>query len=78
MLDLDRKYPQYGFAQHKGYPTKAHMDAVAKHGPCDVHRRTFAPLKTWFPLPAPAAEPAEDSSATTEKKGAPKKRKRRA
>jgi ribonuclease HII len=45
MLALDVRFPQYGFAQHKGYGTKAHMDAIAKHGPCDVHRRTFAPMK---------------------------------
>ena len=45
MLALDAKFPQYGFAQHKGYGTRAHMDAIAKHGPCDAHRRTFAPIK---------------------------------
>ena len=45
MLTLDKRFPAYGFAQHKGYGTKAHMDAIARHGPCDVHRRTFAPIK---------------------------------
>jgi ribonuclease HII len=45
MLALDAKFPVYGFAQHKGYGTKAHMAAIAKHGPCDVHRLTFAPMK---------------------------------
>ena len=45
MLALDKRFPVYGFAQHKGYGTKAHMEAIARHGPCDVHRRTFAPIK---------------------------------
>lgn len=44
MYLLDRVYPQYGFAKHKGYPTKAHMDSVKEHGPARVHRMTFAPL----------------------------------
>ena len=38
---LDEKYPEYGFAQHKGYGTKAHMEALFKYGPCPEHRRTF-------------------------------------
>jgi ribonuclease HII len=41
MLALDKKYPQYGFAQHKGYPTFAHRSALVKHGPCPVHRMTY-------------------------------------
>jgi len=39
--ELDRTYPQYGFAKHKGYPTKAHKLAVYEHGPCPVHRKSF-------------------------------------
>ncbi|GKY90755.1 hypothetical protein MPSEU_000048400 [Mayamaea pseudoterrestris] len=39
------KFPIYNFAQHKGYPTKAHKEAIAKHGAIAIHRRTFAPLK---------------------------------
>ena len=38
-------YPPYNLAQHKGYPTAAHMTAIRKHGACAIHRRTFAPLK---------------------------------
>ena len=38
---LDREYPVYGIAKHKGYPTKDHMDAVREHGPSPIHRRTF-------------------------------------
>ena len=37
----DAAYPVYGFAKHKGYGTKAHMDAIREHGPCPLHRRTF-------------------------------------
>ncbi len=40
-LEMDAAYPEYGFAKHKGYPTKAHMDAVRELGPCPLHRRTF-------------------------------------
>lgn len=40
-LEMDAKYPEYGFAKHKGYPTKAHMDAVRQYGPCPCHRRSF-------------------------------------
>ena len=42
MIELDRKYPQYGFAQHKGYITAAHTKALAEHGPCAEHRTSFA------------------------------------
>ena len=40
-LELDAKYPEYGFAGHKGYPTKAHMAKVMELGPCPEHRRSF-------------------------------------
>ena len=40
-MDLDERYPAYGFKGHKGYPTKAHMQKVAELGPCPEHRRTF-------------------------------------
>lgn len=41
MLELDTKYPQYGFKQHKGYGTKAHYDALRIHGPSEEHRKLF-------------------------------------
>ena len=44
MRDLARQYPQYGFDQHMGYPTAAHMAALREHGPCHEHRRDFAPV----------------------------------
>ena len=44
MMEADASYPQYGFAKHKGYGTKAHMEALRRHGPCPLHRRSFAPV----------------------------------
>ncbi|MGD0252589.1 MAG: ribonuclease HII [Verrucomicrobiota bacterium] len=45
MLEFDRQWPVYGFAGHKGYGTTQHLAALAAHGPCPIHRRSFAPLK---------------------------------
>jgi ribonuclease HII len=45
MQDLDRRFPEYGFAVHKGYPTKAHLDALRRFGPCAEHRTSFAPVR---------------------------------
>jgi ribonuclease HII len=42
MRDLDQQFPEYGFAQHKGYATPEHLAALDRHGPCPVHRRSFA------------------------------------
>lgn len=44
MMDFDRAYPGYGFAQHKGYGTVEHLAALDRLGPCPIHRRSFAPL----------------------------------
>jgi ribonuclease HII len=41
-------YPQYGFDQHKGYGTKEHRQAIAKHGPCAIHRKTFKGVKEYL------------------------------
>jgi ribonuclease HII len=49
MDDLDQRYPGYGFARHKGYATAEHRAALARLGPCPVHRRSFAPLRTEVP-----------------------------
>jgi ribonuclease HII len=46
MGDMDKLYPGYGFAKHKGYGTKQHLSALAKLGPCPIHRRTFSPVKS--------------------------------
>ena len=45
MLEFDRSYPGYGFAEHKGYGTPQHLAAISQLGPCPIHRRSFAPLK---------------------------------
>ena len=41
MKQYDERYPQYGFAKHKGYGTTMHCEAIAEYGPCEIHRRTF-------------------------------------
>lgn len=45
MTEIDKKYPQYQFAKHKGYGTKLHIDMLFEHGPCPLHRFSFAPVK---------------------------------
>ena len=45
MLELDARYPQYGFAGHKGYPTKAHFAALEQYGAIDEHRKSFKPVQ---------------------------------
>lgn len=45
LVELDRTYPQYGLAAHKGYPTAAHLAALRRHGPAPIHRRSFAPVR---------------------------------
>lgn len=45
MLELHRRFPQYGFDQHKGYPTKAHIEALKIYGITDMHRQSFSPVK---------------------------------
>lgn len=45
MYELDEKYPEYGFGKHKGYPTKAHIEAINKYGLIDGYRKTYGPVK---------------------------------
>ncbi|AYO19012.1 MULTISPECIES: ribonuclease HII [Vibrio] len=45
MEELDKQYPQFGFAKHKGYPTKAHFEAIEQHGVISEHRKSFKPVK---------------------------------
>lgn len=69
MLELDRAFPQYGFARHKGYGSGAHLEAIRRYGPCPIHRRSFAPMKNEFrdglfrDLPPNAGRLAEDFAA---------------
>jgi ribonuclease HII len=48
MCALHERYPQYGFHQHKGYSTPEHLNALRLLGPCDVHRRSFDPVRVFF------------------------------
>ncbi len=48
MCRYAKKYPQYGFEKHKGYGTQKHIEAIKKNGPCNVHRKTFRPIRLTF------------------------------
>jgi ribonuclease HII len=45
MLEFHTQFPEYGFAKHKGYGTAKHLAAIAEHGACPIHRKSFAPIK---------------------------------
>jgi ribonuclease HII len=68
MTDYDRQFPGYGFAEHKGYGTPQHYAAIAKLGPCPIHRRSFAPFRSVAtPLELfPETGPAPDLTASAE------------
>lgn len=53
MIEMDRRYPEYGFARHKGYGTRAHRDALLRLGPSPIHRRSFAPVRSALMRHAP-------------------------
>ena len=59
MRDLDARYPGYGFAKHKGYPVKEHLAALKSLGACEVHRRSFNPVRVALGLP-PLVEPSPE------------------
>lgn len=48
MYKIDEKYPQYGFKNHKGYPTKKHIEAINKYGLIDGYRKTYGPIKKYL------------------------------
>ena len=50
MVALDKRYPQYGFAKHKGYPTKAHVEAIEAQGVTQEYRKNFKPVKKILAL----------------------------
>jgi ribonuclease HII len=52
MVALDLQFPGYGFAGHKGYPTKAHIEALERLGPCSIHRRSFGPVRRLLSIDA--------------------------
>lgn len=51
--ELHARWPLYGFDAHKGYPTPEHLEALRRHGPCDAHRRSFAPVRQALAAGAP-------------------------
>ena len=59
MIRLDRVWPRYGFAQHKGYSTPEHFAALEAHGPCPLHRLSFRPVGQTSLFPRPAPPPAK-------------------
>lgn len=48
MNEYAKIYPEYGFEKHKGYGVKKHIESIEKHGPCEIHRKTFAPVSSYF------------------------------
>jgi ribonuclease HII len=48
MLEMDAKYPEYKFSEHKGYGTKLHREMLLKYGPCPIHRKSFSPVSNFF------------------------------
>lgn len=50
MKKLDQQYPGYGLARHKGYPTKLHLKALDELGPCEIHRKSFGPVRDRLAL----------------------------
>ena len=56
MYVLDKQYPVYGFAQHKGYPTASHLAALAQYGPLDVYRKSFKPVRLALEKPTGSYE----------------------
>ncbi len=66
MIGLDRRYPQYGFAAHKGYGAEAHRQALADHGPCEFHRLTF---RSVLPRQDRAGLPRQDRAGLPRRTG---------
>lgn len=56
MREYHQRWPVYGFLSHKGYPTRAHKEAIAQHGPCPIHRLTFKGVREFVRAPAPRDE----------------------
>lgn len=76
MILQGRKYPQYGFESHVGYGVPAHIEAIARYGPCEIHRKTYRPIQRALangPLPAdaPGAAPVTQAMYDAWKKPSP-------
>jgi ribonuclease HII len=75
MRKLDRMYPQYGFARNKGYPTAEHRAALDRFGPCEVHRRSFAPVSERLRQPdIPLVNTSFSVKAPTRRSSSPRVR----
>lgn len=62
LIELDETYPEYGFAQHKGYGTRLHRAALAAYGPCEIHRRTYAPIRGSLLDAIPGADDSSEDA----------------
>jgi ribonuclease HII len=62
MHKLDKEYPGYGFAKHKGYPVREHLAVLARLGASPVHRRSFSPVRTVLGLPRLPPWPKPDET----------------
>ncbi|MGI6434229.1 MAG: ribonuclease HII [Syntrophomonadaceae bacterium] len=58
MEGFDQLYPGYGLAKHKGYATREHIESIWRQGPCDIHRKSFEPIKSWLSGGSHAQQPA--------------------
>jgi ribonuclease HII len=58
MEGFNQLYPGYGLAKHKGYATREHIEALCRLGPCEIHRRSFDPIKSWFAGGSDVQQPA--------------------
>lgn len=64
MVQLHAQFPEYGFARHKGYSTPEHLSALMQHGPCEHHRRSFAPVRVALGLQAGTQLECDDETAS--------------
>jgi hypothetical protein len=73
MTELDKKYPVYLFAKHKGYPTFEHRSLLVEHGPCEVHRVTYGPVKKALEARGLLPKPSDNENEKEEKKSTKRK-----
>ena len=64
MVEMHAHFPEYGFARHKGYSTPEHLSALMQHGPCEHHRRSFAPVRVALGLQVGTQLECDDETAS--------------
>ena len=69
MVQLDKEYPQYNLAKHKGYPTAEHRALLLQHGACEIHRRSYGPVKKALELHASKPKTTANRSSDSKKEG---------